>query len=295
MLLDSNRNLPEELWDMIIVEVFHNSVHTVCTSSDDVQWELNILETLSGVSKSFKAIATEVACKALISAEEVKKYPTSSFVPEMRKIMAYLRTLGTRLRRHPSDWEDINAHTFDSPAALLVVGYALYVSSVTLRRNSMGSRLGIFVSTYHVTNSALTQSLSLCDHVSPKGMSSKLRHEIQEELLIAQSTHDVVQTTQELAQYTAFLKQEVPGSFLEDDVIKLRRRTSPRITVNRPQDPGAHEVLNVKDVLRDFQLVLVKKEDSSLHDHFDTLVREWSIYCPFLRQKRCGCDSVDTY
>jgi len=56
--------LPPELLHKVITWVLAQSVHSICVSSDEVGWELKLMETLCLVSSAFRDIALEVACKA---------------------------------------------------------------------------------------------------------------------------------------------------------------------------------------------------------------------------------------
>ena len=57
--------LPPELLYKIITWVIAQSVHSICVSSDNVEWKLKLMETLCLVSSTFRDIALEVACKAI--------------------------------------------------------------------------------------------------------------------------------------------------------------------------------------------------------------------------------------
>ena len=56
--------IPPELLHKVITWVLAQSVHSICALSDDVEWELKLMETLCLVSSAFRDIALEVACKA---------------------------------------------------------------------------------------------------------------------------------------------------------------------------------------------------------------------------------------
>ena len=69
--------LPPELLHKVITWVIAQSVHSICVLSDDVEWELRLMETLCLVSSEFRYIAIEVACKAfgIERRENLLSYP----------------------------------------------------------------------------------------------------------------------------------------------------------------------------------------------------------------------------
>ena len=56
--------LPTELIFNIISWVLVNSIHSICVSTGDVNWEKDVMNILCDVSPSFRAIAIEIAAKA---------------------------------------------------------------------------------------------------------------------------------------------------------------------------------------------------------------------------------------
>jgi hypothetical protein len=56
--------LPPELIHNIISWVLVDSIHSVCVSTGDVNWEKDVMNILCEVSPSFRAIAIEIVAKA---------------------------------------------------------------------------------------------------------------------------------------------------------------------------------------------------------------------------------------
>ena len=56
--------LPNELLHKIMLLVITESVHTICLSTEDTNWEKNIMDTFYQVSPAFRAISSELAAKA---------------------------------------------------------------------------------------------------------------------------------------------------------------------------------------------------------------------------------------
>ena len=56
--------LPTELIYNIISWVLVNSIHSICVSTGDVNWEKDVMNILCDVSPSFRAIAIEIVAKA---------------------------------------------------------------------------------------------------------------------------------------------------------------------------------------------------------------------------------------
>lgn len=56
--------LPAELIHNIISWVLVNSIHSICVSTEDVNWEKDVMNILCDVSPSFRAIAIEIVAKA---------------------------------------------------------------------------------------------------------------------------------------------------------------------------------------------------------------------------------------
>ena len=56
--------LPTELIYNIISWVLVNSIHSICVSTGDVNWERDVMNILCDVSPSFGAIAIEIVVKA---------------------------------------------------------------------------------------------------------------------------------------------------------------------------------------------------------------------------------------
>ena len=58
------QTFPTELIYGIISWVLSNSIHSICLSKGDVNWEMDVMNILCDVSPSFGAIAIEIAAKA---------------------------------------------------------------------------------------------------------------------------------------------------------------------------------------------------------------------------------------
>ena len=56
--------LPTELIHNIISWVLVNSIHSICVSTENVNWEKDVMNILCYVSPSFRAIAIEIVAKA---------------------------------------------------------------------------------------------------------------------------------------------------------------------------------------------------------------------------------------
>lgn len=194
--------LPNELLHKIILWVLCDSIHSICTSTQDTTWDRNIMETLHEVSPSFKAISSEIAVKAFDISRDIKNddeawvtylppYQFHNFIyliislhRTLRAIFVYLGHLGSRFR-HPLGWDSVSFQTIDCSASSFVFGYALYLSCTSLRRNASRSPSDVFETTHNVIFSALGQSQALCDRVRPVEMTWLLRDSLQEEYELA--------------------------------------------------------------------------------------------------------------
>jgi len=99
----------------------------------------------------------------------------------LRKIFDYLYSLSSSLR-HPSEWWDVSFQTIDCSASCLLYAYALYVTSISLRRNASRSPREKFEETHNTIFSALARSQSLCSRVSPTEITWLLRDGMDDEL-----------------------------------------------------------------------------------------------------------------
>lgn len=108
-----------------------------------------------------------------------------SLLHDLRRIFKYLGLIGERLR-DPAECGAVSFQTIDCKASSFVFGYALYLSCVSLRRNSTRSPRDVFESTHKVILSALAQSEALCDRVYPVEVTYLLRQSIYREFELAQ-------------------------------------------------------------------------------------------------------------
>ena len=81
--------LPPELLYNIVTWVIAQSVHSICISDDDVEWELKLMETLCLVSSAFRDITLEVACKAFAIEREENPLNYSRSVHNCRPANMY--------------------------------------------------------------------------------------------------------------------------------------------------------------------------------------------------------------
>ena len=58
------QTFPTELIYGIISWVLSNSIHSICLSKGDVNWEMDVMNILCNVSPSFKGIAIEIVVQA---------------------------------------------------------------------------------------------------------------------------------------------------------------------------------------------------------------------------------------
>lgn len=63
-LLRRELALPNELIYKILMTVVSDSVHSICVSREDTAWEIGMMGILHQVSRTFKAIASEIVIKA---------------------------------------------------------------------------------------------------------------------------------------------------------------------------------------------------------------------------------------
>lgn len=123
-----------------------------------------------------------------------------SLLHDLRRIFNYLGLIGQRLR-DPADCGGVSFQTIDCKTSSFVFGYALYLSCVSLRRNSTRSPRDIFESTHKVIISALAQSEALCDRVYPVEVTSLLRQSIYREFELAQHGERPMSPFQPFAQW----------------------------------------------------------------------------------------------
>jgi len=160
--------LPSELLHRIITSVIVQSVHSICVLSDDVEWELKLMETLCLVSSAFRDIALEVACKAL------------SAIPPV--VPAKLRSLHSRRLTLPIgqalDRTSIPQLIKDD----LVSGYFVYMAAVHLRHNSPQISAYMLKEMHEMILPLLQNTITRCGRMEPPGVGDLLRSSLSDEM-----------------------------------------------------------------------------------------------------------------
>lgn len=81
--------LPNELLHKIILWVLCDSIHAICTSTQDTTWDRNVMETLHEVSPFFRAISSEIAAKAFDISKDVRN-EDEAYVISFRSVILYI-------------------------------------------------------------------------------------------------------------------------------------------------------------------------------------------------------------
>ncbi|KIM42003.1 hypothetical protein M413DRAFT_445197 [Hebeloma cylindrosporum] len=292
--------LPNELLHKILLLVITESVHTICLSTEDTSWEKNIMDTLYQVSPSFRAISSELAAKVFDIPKSIRE-DDDNLLHDLRRIFNYLGHIGERLR-DPADFGGVSFQTIDCKASSFVFGYALYLSCISLRRNSTRSPRDVFESTHKVILSALAQSEALCDRVYPVEVTSLLRQSIHREFELAQHGRVLVRSFHELDEYTNSMlvlqpseKEDGSGpvtavrSLIHGSLNKIEavfsRYTAALPDASSPMDPRIHELPGTLVALRKASALRFGEDDEfNLEQRLRDLVRLSSVGCPFFNK-----------
>lgn len=293
--------LPNELLYKVILLVLSESVHSICVSPEDTTWEKTLMETLSHVSLSFKAISSEIACKAF----EIPRYvrqDDASLLHSLRQIFIYLSQLGTRLR-HPSEWGNVSFQSIDCSTSPFVFGYVLYLNCISLRRHAGRSPRDIFESTHKVILTALAQSETLCGRVLPAEMVHKLRASVEEETNLARHGLTLVQAFNELqvnANAMVVLRPitatdgtgPIAGvrSMIHNALSKIEesREKYAAALANHPRtvELRMYQLPGVLHALRSIYAIRYEEDEYNLQQRVQAIADLWKGECPFFHGER---------
>ncbi|KAK7443489.1 hypothetical protein VKT23_015662 [Stygiomarasmius scandens] len=129
--------LPYELQYSILTSVIADTVHSICTSEDDQDWELDVLQTLSVVNKSFRTICISLCTRCFGGHEGQSPIAISS-----QKISRLRRMVTENLEHEDIDQLHDGWSNFSScnETHNLFDCYTLLVSFRRLRKSSTKSR-----------------------------------------------------------------------------------------------------------------------------------------------------------
>ncbi|PPQ90950.1 hypothetical protein CVT25_008280 [Psilocybe cyanescens] len=289
--------LPTELLYKILLVAITDSVHSICVSTEDTPWERSIMDTLHRVSRTFKAISTDIAGKAFDIQKTIRQ-DDARMLRTSREIFIYLSHLGTRLRSS-SEWGSVSFQTIDCTASSLVFAYALYLSCISLRRNASRSPPDVFQTTHKVILSALAQSEALCERVYPVEVTIPLRCCIAQEFELARHGLVIVQSFADLHNHaismmilqpsssadgtgpTAAVRSMIHTSLLKVEAV-YERYTSV-ITEKSPlPEPRIYELPTVLCAIRLLAALKFEEDEYNLEPRLKKIVDLWSVGCPFL-------------
>ncbi|KAG6901460.1 hypothetical protein C0995_011616 [Termitomyces sp. Mi166 len=196
------RTFPTELLHRIIVQVIADSVHTICVSPENVDWEMNVFPTFCKVSYNFRALTLEIMKQAFRSqptSEDISRHVTFDrcrrLFPPIAKQFERLRLFGNRLYRPTRSRSHFDPEADD---ALLIFGYSLFLSALDLRYNSIRAPSRDFQIAQEISISALSLSLAICPKVRPVGLADVLSDAMQNQMDLVQSGLDAVRTAETL-------------------------------------------------------------------------------------------------
>ncbi|KAG6835197.1 hypothetical protein H0H93_004000 [Arthromyces matolae] len=178
MPLSSNPNIrrpfPTELLHYVLVQLIAHSVHAICVSPENVDWEMNIFPTLCSVSYNFRAVAVDIMKQAFPSSAT----PSDSDVSRpSRKTSHFV----------PEDND-----------GLLIFGYSLLLSALDLRINSIRAPSIEFQVAQEISISALSLSLTMCPKIEPVGLADVLSDAMREQMEFMKSGLKIVRSAASL-------------------------------------------------------------------------------------------------
>ncbi|KAG5734878.1 hypothetical protein E4T56_gene7637 [Termitomyces sp. T112] len=182
------RTFPTELLHRIIVQVIADSVHAICVSPENVDWEMNVFPTLCRVSHNFRALTLEIMTQAFRS-QPTSADISSLFLP-IAKQFERLRLFGNRLYRPTRSTSHFNPEKDD---ALLIYGYSLFLSTLDLRYSAIR-----FQMVQEISITTLSLSLAMCSKVMPIGLADVLSDAMRKQMNLLQSGLNAVRSAETL-------------------------------------------------------------------------------------------------
>lgn len=291
--------LPTELIHNIVSWVLVDSVHSICVSTGDVNWEKDVINILCDVSPSFRAIAREIVAKAFEISRETDE-EEERLLATSQQIFGHLRQLGVRLRDR-TEWGTVSFQVADCAESPYISAYAFYISCVALRRYAACSPRDVFESTHQDLLSALAQSEKICNGVWPRNMTDLIRNKIQDEFQYVRAGLVIVQSFHELNEYAESMiillpsrKQDGTGpitairSLIHKSLSKFEAVCggySCHLVGNTPSlDPRIYELPGVLSALRKLYSLSFEEDEYNLSERIQRLVDLWIDGCPFLNK-----------
>ncbi|KAG5641219.1 hypothetical protein DXG03_005753 [Asterophora parasitica] len=288
---------PNELLHDIVLRVVATSIHTICVSPDDVEWEMNVLSTLCRVSFNFRTITLELARRAFQSKPEEGLH---TVLPPFVKQMERLRVFGLRLHRpaekHASYFEPLQEDS------LLIFGYSLFLSAMSLRYNSSDASPQAFETTHEIIISALSASLVICLKVEPPGMGDVLSDIMCMEMDLVRSGLDIVRAALQLDRLMRGAPIKMPLHYPEaakeeEDPIAKRRLQLTLTRIHEEVEKIEKAEVIYASVIASDKIFVPKKlpgvipvlkrlrefegSEPSITDRVDTLLDQGSAFVPF--------------
>jgi len=300
--------LPTELIHNIISWVLVNSIHSICVSTEGVNWEKDVMNILCDVSPSFRAIAIEIVAKAFEISRGTDE-GEERLLATIQRIFIHLRQLGVRLRDR-TEWEAVSFQVVDISESPFISAYALYISCVSLRRYAGRSHREDFETAHQVVLSALAQSENLCSRVWPMNMTDLIRKKIQDEFHYAHAGLVIVQSFYELNRYAESMiilhpsrKKDGTGpltavrSLIHKSLSKFEAvcgEYSCHVAGNTPSlDPRIYELPGVLSALRKVYSLRFEEDEYNLSKRIQNLVDMWIDGCPFLHKVQAPRNAQD--
>ncbi|RDB23542.1 hypothetical protein Hypma_009268 [Hypsizygus marmoreus] len=279
--------IPNELLYKIIIRVIADSIHSICLHPDDVEWEMDVVKTLCGVSFAFREIVTKLASKAF----RVKLFDdASSGFPQIEKQFRGLRLLGTRLRRPRTYTSELEPCPDGS---LLTLGYASFLAALNLRQNAIGVTVQVFLSTQKLILNVLTIALRLCASIKPPEIVDVLCDAIATEAELVRSGLVIVGGFMELNSLLDSLVSLQSSATANDiEVIHVRihqelekienvYEIGPKSSVSK-QGLNPAQLPGVLSTFKKLHAITLTVDEYGTSVRLDVLVKRWSMDCPFL-------------
>jgi len=299
--------LPTELIYNIVLWVLVNSIHSICMSSGDVDWENHVMNVLCDVSPSFREIALDIVAKAFNFSRGTDE-EEERLLATMPQIFGRLRQLGMRLRGgHPL------SPSLGMTQLPYMNAYSSYIASVTLRRTASSPLVDFhnFETAFETVLYVLGYSETLCNRVLPVHMTDLIHDKIQDEIQYALAGLGIVRIFRDLNKHAESMivllssrEKDGPGplaavrSLIHKSLLKFEAVCGGypcHLAGNTPsQDPRIYKLPGVLPALRKIYSLRFEEDEYNLSERIQKLVDLWIDGCPFLHKVQAPHDTQDS-
>ena len=185
--------LPPELLQKVITWVIAQSVHSICILSDDVEWELESMETLCLVSSGFREIALKVACKAFGIQHKENHLSCPRYACDCDDRCPNVTSFSSSSSSEPATafarlW--FTRQNILKPSIIppikdnLVSGYTVYMAVINLRLTTFDTfgNSNVFQKVHQTMLMLLENALTHCRKIEPAGVADLLKSSLNDEI-----------------------------------------------------------------------------------------------------------------